>query len=94
MIKEDLTKGQLISGSGRTYRFDSDLYMEVANFLAKKFEIDIEHAKSQLNYYLVSAFVRKNGEIVNQYSNDLRSTNARLKNIIELDYEWRELFYV
>lgn len=93
MIKEDLTKGQLVSGSGRVYRFDSTVYLTAAKFLMKKFNLNIAQAKGQLNYYIVSAHVWKNGKPVDQFFNDKKSTNARLNNIVKLDYEWNELFY-
>lgn len=92
MIKEDLANGQLVDGRGRIYKFDSALYLRAVKFLMKKFNITNERARGQLNFYIVRAFVSRNGKIEAQYLNDKKSTNARLKNIIELDYEWDELF--
>ena len=83
MIKEDLEKGLLVSGTGRKFKFDSNLYLKVTKFICDKFDMTIEQAKAQLNYYIVT----------NRLCNtNKKATNARLNNIIELNYEWSELF--
>jgi hypothetical protein len=83
MIKADLDKNLLVTGTGRKIRFDKNLYLNVVKFLMKKFNVTYEQAYSQLNYFLATN---------NRVNGDRKSTNARLNNIINLDYEWAELW--
>lgn len=92
MIKENLDKGLLISGTGRKIHFDKEIYLKAVKFIMKKFNLTISQATGQLNYMLVTDLTRKNGKLVYRCKNDKRSTNARLKNIITLDYDWQELW--
>lgn len=85
MITENLEQGFIKSGTGRKFKFDTDLYLKVTKFICDKFDMTIEQAKTQLNYYIVT----------NRLCNtNKKATNARLNNIIELDYEWSELFNI
>ena len=92
MITEDLSKGQLISGTGQKYKFTPKVYLNTVKFIMKKFRLPIRQAKSQLNFYLVTGLTWKGGKLVDIHEPDLKSTNARLNNIVNLDYDWNELW--
>lgn len=92
MIKENLEKQCLTSGTGRRYSFDRKIYLNATKFIMKKFDMKFEQAKSILNYFLVSKNCWKNNKLVNIYKSDKKTTNARLKNIVELNYNWNEFF--
>ena len=92
MIKENIEKQTLISGTGIKYSFDRKLYLNAVKFIMKKFDMKFEQAKSILNYFIVTKICWKNNKLVNIYKKDKRTTNARLKNIVELNYNWKEFF--
>lgn len=87
MIKEDLTKGLLVSGTGKKYFFDVEKYISARNFICTKFsDLNEESASGLINYFLVTKWL-DDKKFVSK-----RVVNARLNNIITLDYEWLEFF--
>lgn len=92
MIKADLEKEELISGSGIKYRFDKRIYLNAVKYCMKKFDIKYDTALNQINYFIVSAYCYKNKKYINRVSPDKKSTNARLKNVVECEYTWNDLW--
>lgn len=74
-----------ISGTGKRYKFDLKLFNKAVDYCCNKFNLSVEDAKAQILYYLYCHGVY--GLNTNKHYNDLA-----LKNIVELEYEWDELF--
>lgn len=94
-IKEQITNnktGFLISGTGKKYIFTPSIYFNSVKFIMKKFKISFEAAKSQINYMLVTDIILKNKKYIHQFKTDKKTTNIRLKNVINFDYTWHELW--
>jgi len=77
--------GYVISGTGVRHCFNLDIFYNAVKFLMVKFSIKEHSAISQLFYFLFC--LRLNNLNYNKRYNDIA-----LKNIVELDYEWSELF--
>lgn len=92
MIKADLMNEILVSGTGRKYRFSRNLYLDVVKFIMKKFDIPFSSAQGQVDYFIVQDRILKNGKYIHRCDSTKKATNARLHNIIELDYSWEELW--
>lgn len=92
MIKEDLENGKLTTCTGKVYKFSPNVYVKAVKFLMKKFDVKMYQAKGMINYFISNNFIWKKNKMVQQFDTNKRATNARLNNMVNLDYEWQELF--
>lgn len=87
MIKTNIEKAESFFKleNGKILKFDTFLFLKAIKFLMKKYNKNYGSVQSQLIWLLTNNYV--NGLNISKKWN-----NAQLKNIVNLDYDWEDLF--